>query len=154
MLDPDQRERIRSVIRCLFEPWIRDPGRISIQDSDLGSGYGKNNPDHISESLETCFGLKFFSANPGRKKFGSGMEKIRIRERKKFGSGSATLARKTYRMGARRGDAGMLPRQNGGEQEREHGPPHPHPQPPPPLRLLLADPRIGRGWRAAFGAPN
>jgi hypothetical protein len=42
----------------------------------LGSGSGMNNPDHISESLETIFGvkiLKFFDADPGWKKFGSGM---------------------------------------------------------------------------------
>jgi hypothetical protein len=34
-----------------------------------------NNPDHISESLETIFGLKlkFFDAGPGWKKFGSGI---------------------------------------------------------------------------------
>jgi hypothetical protein len=33
-----------------------------------GSGYGMNNPDHISESLETIFWvkiLKFFDADPG-----------------------------------------------------------------------------------------
>jgi hypothetical protein len=52
-----------------------------------GSGSWMNNPDHISESLETIFWvkiLKFFDADPG-----SGMEKIRIRdpEEKKFGSG-------------------------------------------------------------------
>jgi hypothetical protein len=52
-----------------------------------GFGSGMNNPDHVSESLETIFGvkiLKFFEADPG-----SGMEKIRIRDRrwKKFGSG-------------------------------------------------------------------
>ncbi len=46
-----------------------------------------NNPDHISESLETIFWvkiLKFFDANPG-----SGMETIgsRIWEEKKIGSG-------------------------------------------------------------------
>jgi hypothetical protein len=46
-----------------------------------------NNPDHISESLETIFLVKtlaFFDADPG-----SGMEKIRIRDPgwKKFGSG-------------------------------------------------------------------
>jgi hypothetical protein len=35
------------------------------------SGSGMNNPDHISESLETVFGLKF----------GSGMEKIRARDK-------------------------------------------------------------------------
>jgi hypothetical protein len=35
-----------------------------------------NNPDHISESLETTFWdkiLKFFDADPGSKKFGSGI---------------------------------------------------------------------------------
>jgi hypothetical protein len=45
-----------------------------------GSGSEMNNPDHISESLETSFGdkiLKLFDADPG-----SGMEKIRIRDGK------------------------------------------------------------------------
>ncbi len=40
------------------------------------SGFGMNNLNHISESLETIFGvkiLKFFDADPG-----SGMEKFRI----------------------------------------------------------------------------
>jgi hypothetical protein len=51
-----------------------------------------NNPDHISESLETILWvkiLKFFDADPGWKKFGSGMENIRIRDPgwKQFGSG-------------------------------------------------------------------
>jgi hypothetical protein len=51
-----------------------------------GSGSGMNNPDHISESLETIFGVKifiFFDADPG-----FGMEKIRIRDPgwKKIGS--------------------------------------------------------------------
>jgi hypothetical protein len=35
-----------------------------------------NNPDHISESLEPTFGvktLKLFDADPGWKKFGSGI---------------------------------------------------------------------------------
>jgi hypothetical protein len=39
-----------------------------------GSGFGINNPDHISDSLETIFWvkiLKFFDADPGWKKFGS-----------------------------------------------------------------------------------
>ncbi len=56
-----------------------------------GSGSGMNNPDHISESLETSFGVKilnFFYGDPGWKKFGSGMEKIRIRDKH---PGSATL---------------------------------------------------------------
>jgi hypothetical protein len=37
------------------------------QDSDPGFGYGMNIPDHISESLETIFGLKilkFFDMDP------------------------------------------------------------------------------------------
>jgi hypothetical protein len=52
-----------------------------------GYGSGMNNPDHISESLETiCYVkiLKFFYADPGsrEKKFESG-----IQDGKKFGSG-------------------------------------------------------------------
>jgi hypothetical protein len=50
------------------------------------SGSGMNNPDHISQSLETIFWvkiLKFFDEDPG-----SGMEKIRIRDKH---PGSATL---------------------------------------------------------------
>jgi hypothetical protein len=50
-----------------------------------------NNPDHISESLETLFWvniLKFYDEDQGwRKKSGSGMEKIRIRDKH---PGSAT----------------------------------------------------------------
>jgi hypothetical protein len=44
-----------------------DPGS---GDKKSGYGSGINNPDHISESLETIFGvkiLKFFDADPGRK---------------------------------------------------------------------------------------
>jgi hypothetical protein len=44
-----------------------------------GSGSGMNNPDHISESLETVFWVKifiFFDAGPG-----SGMEKIWIQDK-------------------------------------------------------------------------
>jgi hypothetical protein len=43
-----------------------------------GFGFGMNNPDHISEILETIFWvklLKFFD------QCGSGMEKIRIRDK-------------------------------------------------------------------------
>jgi hypothetical protein len=55
-----------------------------------------NNPDHISKSSETIFLvkiLKFLDADPGSgmKKFGSGMEKIRIRDKH---PGSATLVSK------------------------------------------------------------
>jgi hypothetical protein len=53
------------------------------------SGSGKNIPDHISESLETIFWvriLEFFDvdADPGSGSLfdhGSGMEKIRIRDK-------------------------------------------------------------------------
>jgi hypothetical protein len=41
-----------------------------------GSGSGMNNPDHISESLETISWvkiLKFVDADRGWKKFGSGI---------------------------------------------------------------------------------
>ncbi len=34
-----------SGIRCLFDPWIRDPGWVESQHPDPGSGM--NNPDHI-----------------------------------------------------------------------------------------------------------
>ncbi len=69
---------------------IRDPvllTPISGMSKKSGSGSGMNNPDHISESLETIFWvkiLKFFDENPGY-----GMEKILIRDQgwKKFGCG-------------------------------------------------------------------
>jgi hypothetical protein len=51
-----------------------------------GSGSGMNNPDHVSESSETIFWvkiLKFVDVDTG-----SGMEKIRIRDKY---PGSATL---------------------------------------------------------------
>ncbi len=67
-----------SGIRCLFDPWIWDPGWLENQDPDPGSGSGSgmNNLDHISESLETiCWVkiLKFLDADTGWKKFGSGI---------------------------------------------------------------------------------
>jgi hypothetical protein len=52
------------------------PGSGIREGQKSESGSGMNNPDHISESLETIFWakiLKFFDADPG-----SGMEKIRI----------------------------------------------------------------------------
>jgi hypothetical protein len=67
-------------LRTLDSVWVKN------QDPDPGSGFKMNNPDHISESLETifCFTIfNFFDANPG-----SGMEKIRIRDKH---PGSATL---------------------------------------------------------------
>jgi hypothetical protein len=55
---------LRIRIRCLFDPWIRDPGWVKNQDPDPRSGSAMNNPD---QSLETIFWvkiLKFFDANP------------------------------------------------------------------------------------------
>jgi hypothetical protein len=97
-----------------LDPWIWDPGWVKIQD--LGSGSGKNNPDHISESFNNFFLvkiLKFFDVDHGSgigiiwiqdlgwQKFGSGMEKS-DRGWKKIGSGiwdkhsgSATLQHNT-----------------------------------------------------------
>jgi hypothetical protein len=45
-----------------------------------GSGSGMDNPDHISESLETIFWVKYLNSllwilDPGRKKIGNGMGK-------------------------------------------------------------------------------
>jgi hypothetical protein len=70
---------LRIRIRCLFDPWIRDPGWVK----KSGFGSGMNNPDHISESLEAWVKiLNFFDADPV-----SGMEKIRIRDGKKLDPG-------------------------------------------------------------------
>jgi hypothetical protein len=57
------------------------------------SGSGMNNPYHISDRLETIFGLKYLNSlmrirDPRWKIFGSGMEKIWIRDTH---LGSATL---------------------------------------------------------------
>ncbi len=53
---------LRIRIRCLFGPWIRDGLKIStsirIQDPDLGM----KTPDHISESYNKFFGLKYFTS--------------------------------------------------------------------------------------------
>jgi hypothetical protein len=60
-----------SGIRYLFDPWIRDPGlvkiRFRIRDEQPGSYFLE---------FETIFWvkiLKFFDADPGWKKFGSGI---------------------------------------------------------------------------------
>jgi hypothetical protein len=51
------------------------------QDPDPGSGSGMNNPDHISESLETIFCVKTLRSgiqDPGWNKFGSGIRDGKI----------------------------------------------------------------------------
>jgi hypothetical protein len=72
---------LRFRIRDSVPFWHLDPGWVK----KLGAGI--NNPDHISESLETIFWvkipvLKFFDADPG-----PGMEKIRIQDGKNFDPG-------------------------------------------------------------------
>jgi hypothetical protein len=70
-----------SGIRCLFDPWIRDPGWVK---KDPGSGI--NNPENISKSLETIFWvkiLKLFDPDGKNSDPGSGKEKSRIRDKKK-----------------------------------------------------------------------
>jgi hypothetical protein len=42
----------------VFQTVLRDPDPGSGTFLTPGSGSGMNNPDHISESLETIFGLK------------------------------------------------------------------------------------------------
>jgi hypothetical protein len=78
-------------------PWIRDLG--SGMGKKSGSGPGINNPDHISESLETIFGvkiLKFFDAYPGSEmeKFVSGIRDVKVLIRDKH-PGSATQPKDT-----------------------------------------------------------
>ncbi len=41
----------------LFDPWIQDPGWVKKSTPESGM----NIPDHISESLETIFGLKILN---------------------------------------------------------------------------------------------
>jgi hypothetical protein len=91
-LQIEQATRFAIKINFKHEDSVADPDPRSGVFFTLGSGMGKkseygfgmNKPDHISESLETIFWvkiLKFFDGNPGSKKFGSGLEKIRIRIR-------------------------------------------------------------------------
>ena len=44
---------------AFLTPWIWDQGWVKNQDPDFGSGM--NIPDHISESLETIFGVKILN---------------------------------------------------------------------------------------------
>jgi hypothetical protein len=60
-----------------------------------------NNPDHISECIETTFGvkiLKFYDTDPG-----SGMGKNQIREWGKFGSGMEKFGSEMEKIGTRNG---------------------------------------------------
>ncbi len=52
--------------------------RIRIRDQDLS---GRNNPDHISENLETMFWVKILKFFWRIRDQGSGMEKILIRDK-------------------------------------------------------------------------
>ncbi len=99
--------RSGSVIWCLFDPWIRDPGWVK----KSGSGSGMNNQDHISESLQTisCVEiLKFFDAELGWKKFWSGKKIPDLQHCKKVSFASTSLIRiQTYLYGV-----GILREQN------------------------------------------
>jgi hypothetical protein len=87
--DPDPG----SGIRCLFDPWIRDPGRVESQHPHPGFGIRDEQPESyfLELTVETIFlfflGLKFFNADTGSgirdgdsSDPGSGMEKSRIRD--------------------------------------------------------------------------
>jgi hypothetical protein len=66
-------------IRCLFDPWIRDPRWVKRQDSDPGSGILDEQPGLYFLELRNHFlGLKYLNSlmgvrDPGRKQFGSGI---------------------------------------------------------------------------------
>ncbi len=123
-------------IRDTVPFWPLDPGSgwVKNQDPDPGAGSWMNNPDHISESLETLFWVKiskFFDADPGRKKFGKNSEKILT---------WSLEAQLFFSWRAREG------------QESPQNPPLP---PPPPLPV--GDPVPGFAWAAVWrsgrGAP-
>jgi hypothetical protein len=63
-------------MRCLFDPWIQDPGwlKVWIRDEQPGSYF---------RELRNINILKFFDADPG-----SGIEKMRIRDGKNSERGS------------------------------------------------------------------
>ena len=69
---------------CIFNKItnVADPGSGAFltpksgMGKKSGSGSGMNNPDHISENLETIFWvkiLKLFDADPGWETYGSGI---------------------------------------------------------------------------------
>jgi hypothetical protein len=62
-----------SGIRCLFDPWIRDPGWAK----KSGSGSGMNNLDHFSEELRKNF-LRLKYLNFSMRIRDLGWKKIRI----------------------------------------------------------------------------
>jgi hypothetical protein len=45
---------------AFFDAWVRDPGWVKNQDP--GPGSGLDSPNHISESLETIFWVKYFNS--------------------------------------------------------------------------------------------
>ncbi len=75
---------------------IRDPGFVAFltpgsgMGKKSGSGSGMNNPDHISECLETIFWVKILKFFDAIRHPESWVEKIRIQDKH---SGSATLER-------------------------------------------------------------
>jgi len=79
---------------------IRDPIPLN-PGSGMGKklGSGMNNPDHISDSLETVFRLKYLNSlmrirDPGWKKFGSGRKTSQIRNTERDLAKSLPVQRK------------------------------------------------------------
>ncbi len=66
--DPQLCWSEKETIWILVKPSVADPrsGAFLTPGSGMGetsgSGYGINNPDHISDSLETIFGFKFLNS--------------------------------------------------------------------------------------------
>jgi hypothetical protein len=62
-----------SGIGCLFDPWIRDPGRekvIRIRDEQPGSYFLELRNHFFAFGVKI---LKFFDVDPGWRQFGSGI---------------------------------------------------------------------------------
>ncbi len=83
-----------SRIRCLFDPWIRDPGLTTqIMCLELRNHFlcvkilNSLNLKFNKKSVELNW-IEFFDADPGWRQFGSGMETVRIRDGKKSDQGS------------------------------------------------------------------
>jgi hypothetical protein len=66
------------VLRCVFNPWIRDSGWVKSLDSDLGS-YFIVVRNHFLGLKHLNSLMRIRDLDQGRKKFGSGMENIDLR---------------------------------------------------------------------------
>jgi hypothetical protein len=83
-------------IRCLLDPWIRDGQKVRIQIKEKPSG------SYFLELRNHFFGLKYLNSlmrirDPEWKKFGSGIEKSRIRDKHPGSAKTAFKISKFYR---------------------------------------------------------